>query len=429
MQFQTRFSLALLVALVATPSAAHVGAPEGRGLFLDDDGSLIGAGTTWGVIENTAEGFVRTCEEAVGDTVHFYYWAKEREEVIVGTNGGILTSSDWGCSWDPSGLEDRAVTLLRTPRDQPGVLFASTSTTGDANGVFRSIDDGATWAATSLSLPEFAFTSLQVSVDGQLVVASGIDYAVTLPRIFLSTDGGATFEEKELFPEESNVSFINAVGITDDAIALATLRSGEQGSTLYLASRDLDVLGDGVAFDTDSANGVVTDYARFDGTEYVLVNRSLMHKRAAGESAFVFDEDGPGRCLITPRESDRLWGCAQPFQLGHFLYVEEATDAWAPAIPHLEVEERRCPDGTIGEERCRYLFEPAFDGGPIGPEPGEPDVGPEGNEPEADPGPEEPEPPPPVCGCQQSGGSNGAGTLLAGLAVLVALRLRRRRVG
>lgn len=431
MKLQSPVFFALLATLVATsaatPLAAHVGAPEGRGIFLADDGSLIGAGTTWGVIETTAEGFIRTCEEAVGDTVHFYYWAKEREEVVVGTNGGVLTSTDWGCSWETTGLEDRAVTLLRTPRDQPGVLFASTSTTGDENGVFRSLDDGATWAATSLSLPEFAFTSLQVSVDGQLVVASGIDYAVTLPRIFLSTDGGATFEEKELFPAESNVSFINAVGITDDAIAIATLRSGEQGSTLYLASRDLETLGEGTAFDTDEANGVVTDYALFDGTEYVLVNRSLMHKREAGELAFSFDEDGPGRCLIQPRESDRLWGCAQPFQLGHFLFVEDADDSWSPAIPHLEVEERRCPEGTIGEERCRYLFEPGFDGGPVGPEPGEPDAGePETNEPEPEPGPSEPDPPP-DCGCEQTGGPPAGAAAIAGWVALAMLGRRSRR--
>ncbi len=169
---------------------------------------------------------------------------------------------------------------------------------------------------------------------------------------------------------------------------------------------------------------MVTDYAVFDDTEYVLVNRSLMHKRGPGAEAFTFDDAGPGRCLIQPRESDRLWGCAQPFQLGHFLYVADPGDSWAPAIPHLDVTERRCPEGTIGEERCRYLFEPTPDGGPIGPDSDA------GAEPSPSPSPEpspEPDQPPPDCGCDAAAPPSGGFGALAFVGAAALLARRRRR--
>ena len=423
-------SSVVLGAALLTPAAhAHIGAPEGRGLFFDLEGNVIGAGTTWGVLERTNEGFLRTCEESVGDTVHFYYWARDREEVLVGTNSGILASSDHGCSWTPSGMDNQTTTIMRTPRDQPGVLFVATTTNGEANGVYRSIDDGATWATTALSREEFAFTSLQVSEDGQTVVATGIDYTVTAPRVFLSSDGGATFDEVIPFPEQNNISFINAIGITADTIALSVLRSGEQGSTLYRASLDLQTLDACTAFNTGEANGVLTDYALFEDTEYVLVNRSLMHKRGPGDTDFIFEDAGPGRCLLLPRESDRFWGCAQPFQLGHFLSVDSPDASLEPIIPYLEVYERRCPVGTIGEERCRYLFAPgtdagpAIDGGTPGPEVPEPSPSPD-VEPDAGLQSE-----PPVGGCESTPGA-GVPPLSLG-AVLLGLfwGWRRRRMG
>lgn len=416
---------AVVVVLIATPADAHIGAPEGRAVFLDDNGDIIGAGTTWGVLEATAEGYVRTCEEAVGDVVHFYYWAPTTNSVVVGTGSGVQTSTDYGCSWSLAGVDGLSATIMRTPRDLPGVLFVVTSTAGEANGVFRSIDDGQTWAATALSRDDFAFTSLQVSEDGQTVVASGIDYITNGPRIFLSVDGGANFEEKTPLGTENTVTFINAVGIEDDAIALTVLRSGGAGSTLYLASLDLATIDAGIPFDEGDGNGVVTDYKRFDGTEFVLVNRTKMLKRAIGTGDYNLDDDGPARCLRTQRESDRLWGCGQPFQLGHFLSIGAANEAWDVDIAHLDVFERRCPVGTIGEERCRYLFEPVPDAGPIVEE----DAGPSPEPtPDARPDPEPSPDPEPDCNCDSTSDSSGANIALffVGLMALVG-GLRRRR--
>ena len=100
--------------------------------------------------------------------------------VLAGTDGAGVLVLD-GEVWKPTGLRGTIVYSLAIGAD--GVILAGTR--GD--GVFRSVDDGATWTASSEGLPDGVYVHcLLVRPDGSVLAGTGDGVA-------RSTDGGRTW--------------------------------------------------------------------------------------------------------------------------------------------------------------------------------------------------------------------------------------------
>jgi photosystem II stability/assembly factor-like uncharacterized protein len=106
-------------------------------------------------------------------------WTKETS----GEAGGIYRSVDGGKTWRESGLAGHAVRVLAAAPSDPRILVA-----GALDGVFRSLDDGDTWRRISPENdPELRnFDSLAVDPQNPEII-----YAGTFHLPWKTTDGGA----------------------------------------------------------------------------------------------------------------------------------------------------------------------------------------------------------------------------------------------
>lgn len=404
---------ALLPALLSPAALAHLGAPEGRFPFITSEG-LIGGGTTWGIVRKDGERWLRVCEEAFEELPPFYYRKSDGTLILARSDGLWLT--DTGCHMDPgpSLFEGRRPSLLAVPRDRPATLFVATAMPNGGNGLYVSDDEGESFRPTGLADEDVSFRSLAVSEDGSLVYLAAIHLDSREPVVFVSEDGGVSFMPKAPWPE--GVLTANVVGRDPGTgeVALVLLDLETPGSRLVLADAGLEELTEIGTFD-----GVVSDFLVHQDAWLVIESRQRYFRRAKNEDEFVRIDEGPTRCLLKLPGDERVWGCGQPFQNGHFLVSEDGI-SFDIDMPFLVVEEWRCPAGTIGAQRCAYLWPdeeevvPKRDAGPGGGKHVErPREEPEGG-----------------CPCSLAGGSDPSLLGLLGLTWLLGRRrsaLRRAR--
>lgn len=396
---------------VASPALAHLGAPEGRRPFIED-GALLGGGTTWGIIEREDDRWLRVCEESLGGPPAFYFRLPTSGRVLIGRADGLWLTDD-GCSLDPGPalFSDAQPALLAQPLDVPGTLFVATAKADGDNGLYVSTDEGQSFTGTGLMNEDASLRSIAVSSDGQDLYVGGIWLDSRAPVIFVSRDGGVTFTEAPAFSDTTAAANVLAIDDVTSEVAIVLLDEAAPGSTLMLADPDVSALSELAVFD-----GVVSDFLVHDGAWLVIEGRQRFYRRDKTASSFELTEGGPTRCLLHLPGDDRAWGCGQPFQNGHFLTSDDGV-SWTPVMPFLEVEERRCPAGTVGAERCAYLF--PSDGGVVDEE----DSGDSGGARVERPGEE-----PSGCPCSGAdGGDLSLATLLLSLLLVRPLARQRRR--
>ncbi len=130
---------------------------------------------------------------------------------------GLFRTLDAGDTWDP--LTDQLPNDVRISKVLP-----STPTTifiGTATGLLKSIDDGATWNTTGLSIG--ATNAVLIKPDNENIILAGNQNG-----IYRSTDGGTTFT---LVQAASKVEELR-VHPTDPSIMYAGTNGGTQGSTI-----------------------------------------------------------------------------------------------------------------------------------------------------------------------------------------------------
>ncbi|HYI25318.1 MAG TPA: hypothetical protein VD767_07920, partial [Thermomicrobiales bacterium] len=112
--------------------------------------------------------------------------------VLAGTNGGILRSTDAAESWlmSPLGSPPPLVTALDGWHSGSGSGWILAGTLED--GVYRSGDRGATWAAANIGLLDMSVHSLCCAVqrNGAATALAGTETGV-----FLSTNGGRSWRD------------------------------------------------------------------------------------------------------------------------------------------------------------------------------------------------------------------------------------------
>lgn len=103
--------------------------------------------------------------------------------VYAGTMDGVFRSLDGGATWTASGIAGRVVRSLAVDPERPLYLLAGT----DA-GLFRSLDGGSTWSSRGEELELLSVAALAIDPRDSLLVYAGTDSG------FLSTtDGGLTW--------------------------------------------------------------------------------------------------------------------------------------------------------------------------------------------------------------------------------------------
>jgi len=123
--------------------------------------------------------------------------------IYVGTGSGVFRSLDDGASWQLSGLAGERVLALAIDPVTPGRLYAgvdATSGTRGDGGVFVSADGGVTWtpARDGLEDPSYPLESQYFHFQPVLSLlvnpnGSGTVWAGTDDGLFTSSDGGATW--------------------------------------------------------------------------------------------------------------------------------------------------------------------------------------------------------------------------------------------
>ncbi len=117
----------------------------------------------------------------------------DNDRIYVGTeNGGIFKSSDGGSTWTDniasSELPGRTITRLRTPADDPDVVYATVANFGNSH-LFRSTDGGDTWVDVDVGqLPDVPHHGIAIPSDN-----SDLIYVAGDAGVFLSRDGAATW--------------------------------------------------------------------------------------------------------------------------------------------------------------------------------------------------------------------------------------------
>jgi photosystem II stability/assembly factor-like uncharacterized protein len=132
--------------------------------------------------------------------------------VLAATDSGIFRSADGGATWQSSRVEAGGQMLFAVefqalaldPRD-PTIVYAGAGLTGDGgtdSGLFKSTDGGLTFAAADLSIEHTVVSSIAVDpFDSRTVYAASPQPSnlVSTPQpngVFKSIDGGATWQVK-----------------------------------------------------------------------------------------------------------------------------------------------------------------------------------------------------------------------------------------
>jgi hypothetical protein len=358
--------------LGASSSHAHLGGAEGVIPFVDD-GALVGAGTTWGLVAAGGDGaFSQTCEESIGDVPRAFLQRTGSDGVIrtlAATARGVMATVDGGCTWTAvPGTQGRSMTALVSSPTSPETLWATTASVDDDNAVIVSHDGGATFAVLQAVPAGVLLTSLAVGVvvggddDGldRLLVA-GVDTVAREPLLLLGTSSGLL--PAPVGPLEG-AQLVRALAVDDDALWFSTLDQIGRGHVFRVP-----VTTDGAAVEVGSFDGLVKAAASVAGFRFVIAAGGLLFRaRATDLEAPVVDQsvwtrtvDGPLQCLHRVAGDERLWGCATP-TAGTWFKATTDGETWQDMLPVDDVGEHVCPSQTPGAELCAYqLVEPGTD--------------------------------------------------------------------
>lgn len=440
-----RLAAAALVALAATSLAQANGRPpQTNGIaFRPGDSQSLYVRSTFGLLISHDNGcsFRWVCEQAIG------YGGTFDPKYAIGADGtlyattfeGLRVSRDQGCTWSTATAGE--------PADAPGSIaniwidaldiapngdvWVATAESAKPNNVFRSVDGGVTFEPRNVASPSVWWKSVKVArTDPQRVYVTGYqvsgppgpDDAPPPPRAhFLrSSNGGDTWAESPLTGVafgSTPIVYAAAVDPTDPAVVLMTSAGANApaGDRLYRSADGGETFTE-VLVTTDTIRDVV-----FHGSAVLVATLGGGSFQAPDGVTFAPIANPPQFGCLGDREGT-LFGCGANWQ-PDFQAVTTSTDgaAWAKVFRFVELAgPLACPVGTPAQTVCDPLW-PALreQFGATGPTCG---AVPDGAASDAaDPGK-----PAESGGCCDTAGAPAGAALLAGLAILVGARRKRR---
>lgn len=197
--------------------------------------------------------------------------------------GGVQKSIDSGGSWADANvgiLPNTSMTALAIDTQSPATVYA-----GSNRGVFKSVNRGATWAATGSGPPDVR--SLAVDPQSPTVVYAG----TTIDGLFKSSDGGNSWNASNA---GLSMFMVNAVAV--DATAPGTLYVG--GTNVFLGAgvyKSTDAGASWSAMNSGLANLFVTALAsdpQNPATLYAATQGGGVFKLANGSQPWIAVNNG-----------------------------------------------------------------------------------------------------------------------------------------
>lgn len=441
---RTLGSLAVLLTLIAFAHEVRANGrpPVTNGVFFRSaDNQTIFVRSTFGLLVSRDDGcsFRWICEQNIGygGTFDPKYAVATDGTIFATTFLGLRVSRDGGCSFTtatselPAGDPGRIAELWVDALDiaANGDIWVATADSGKPNNIYRSIDNGVTFAPRGMVSPTIWWKSVEVAPsDPMRVYISGYEVAspssdaMGSPRAHLlfSNDTGQNWTPVTLSGVQFGAMPVVMVAAVDPAdplriYVISVESNGANGDRLY---RSLD--GGMTLTEVLATTERITDIVIRDATTVFVASAGGAFRSDDGGQTFAPLAGAPRLGCLGKRPDGTLIGCGANWD-PDFMAVGESPDAaqWQKIFRFVELAGAvSCPAGTPGHDVCDQQFWPGMQEqfGATGPKDPACAVTPPVDMPSA---------PGKSGGCCDSGSGAPLGALLLG-ASFVLLGLRRR---
>lgn len=440
--------VASLLAALPAPAVANGRAPLTNGVFLrpGDDQSLY-VRTTFGLLISHDDGctFHWVCEKAIGYGGEFdpKYAIATDGTIFATTFTGLRVSRDNGCTWttatsqadvnDPGRIADIWIDAIDISPN--GEVWVATAESAKPNDVFRSADNGVTFAPAGLQSPIIWWKSIRVAKsDPQRIYVTGYQVANTAQaHVRRSTNGGQSWTP---VPIPSNVQYgatpivyVTAVdpGNADHLYLTSIGANPPNGDRVYRSVDAGDTYTE-VAATTDPVRDIVI---RSNGSALIATLAGGTYESQTMTGAFVKlgtvranaqDVNPPRFGCLAQKPDGTLIGCGANWQ-PDYMAIGRAQNplAFQKLFRFVDLAGPvACPAGTNEADECAPMWPAlkqqfgATGPGVCGANPDLPTI-------------DLPTPPPPKGGgCCDAGASGPASFAVGALAGLLLFRRRRR---
>ncbi len=325
-----------------------------------------------------------------------------------------------GCGWELSaGATGLTVSSLAVGGAAKALVATADLSEGASNGIYRSLDGGASFAPTDLVRAERLFRSVAFGAD-QTAWATAVWYTTNEAWLYHSTDGGQTWTEHAVpLPRTGDAHHVDLVAASPLTPLTAWIAVGPAGGDRLLRTVD-----GGETFQevyATSANGDIVDGGIApDGTLWV----ALTEWRVIGSADGITFTEAPSPPMAWGVGAGRGkgWLAAVGLIEGYAAYTSpDPLTPFAPLLHLSELQPPECPVGSSVEQRCMPLWPTLQARLPF--PPGHVDDLSGDTADEVHPPDEAPPPARSGCGGCSSGASPPSGWALAAAAVLI---IRRR---
>ena len=377
---------ALLLALLLVPAvgAANGRAPLTNGVFLrpGDDHSYY-VRTTFGLLVSHDDGctFRWICEKAIGYGGEFdpKYAIATDGTIFATTFTGLRVSRDNGCQWttatsekpdgDPGKIDGIWIDAIDLAPN--GDVWVATAESAKPNDVFRSTDNGVTFAPMGLSSAIVWWKSVRIARgDPQRIYVAGYQVAGTAQaHLQRSDNGGQLWTELPLGPVvmygATPVIHVDAVDPGNpDHLYITSLGANPPAGDRVYRSLDGGATFTEVAVTTDSVRDIIV---RSNGTALIATINGGTYESSASNGPFTKlgmtrplgqDVKPPQLGCLAQKPDGTLVGCGANWQPDYMAVGRGSGPlAWQKLFRFIELAGPvACPAGTLEQDMCAPLW-------------------------------------------------------------------------
>ena len=370
---------ALLLLLIPALASANGRPPVTNGVFFKPaDPSTIYVRSTFGLLVSRDAGcsFRWVCEKAIGYGGEFdpKYAAAADGTIFATTFTGLHVSRDGGCTWSvataeqpagPGKIDDIWIDALDIAPNND--LWVATAESAKPNDVFRSTDNGVTFAPRGRMSPTVWYKSVKVArKDPQRVYLTGYQVAGMLP------DGGQAQPQAHLYRTDNGGDDWTEPPLTGmrfgpTPIVFVSAVDPEQVGTLLLTSQAANGEGDVLYRSTDSGDTFVEALQtsasirdvlfRPDGTVYVATVEGTFRSTDRGASFQPLPGTPKLACLGQSNDGE-LFGCGTNWDPDFKAIAKSADGAsWEKQFRFIELAgPLECAAGTTSADVCDPMW-------------------------------------------------------------------------
>jgi len=368
--------------LAAGPAALANGrAPVTNGVhFVPGDSHSVYVAATFGLLVSHDDGcsFRWICEQTIGygGTFDPRYRIAADGAIFATTFTGLRVSRDGGCSFttatadrpldDPGRIADKWIDAIDI--GPTGEVWVATADGGKPNNVFRSTDNGATFAPRGMlsqaiwwnSLAIAPSRALRVYATGYQVAGARADGGQMPPtaHVEITDDGGDTWTESPL----AGVRFgttprVYAVGVdraNPDVVLLASTGANRPGGDRLYRSRD----GGATWAEVLATPGPILDVAIEPAGDVLVAATGGAFQSADGGATFHAMANAPQLACVGRRDDGTIFGCGTNWEPDNAA-VATTTDGatWTKRFQFVELAgPLDCPAGTLEQSTCAGLW-------------------------------------------------------------------------